>query len=397
MSTLAIHGGTPVQKKTVPHWPVIQKRDEEALLRAYDSADWGIHGEENQRFCRDFAAYSDAKHCLTVANGTVSLELLLRALNIGRGDEVILPPYTFIATVSSLLFAGVTPVFADLSPDTMLLDPDAVEKVITPRTKAVVPVFVGGRPVDPERYEALCQKHGLYLILDAAQAVGTQFNHKGLGAYGTVASISCQNSKNLTCGEGGILLTNDDALYEKLREMIDGGRSADGRIRSLSLASGMSEFQAAVLNSQLPSLDEQIEKRMASAELLDRLLSPLPFVKTLKKDEHITRNSLHLYLLQIREEMLKGVPVATFLKAVRQEGAPLNPGYAPLYDFPCLSGDYARRCMGRELPKADTPVAERLRTEGCWFYHADLLRSPEEVSLFADALQKVYENLDSLR
>lgn len=399
MANLAVKGGTPVRTKGFPGWTVTTPADAENLIKTYKSGKWGSDGEQNRKFCRDFADFSGVKHCLTVANGTVSIELILRALGIGRGDEVIVPPYTFIASVSALIYAGVTPVFADIEQDTFNLSPKAAEKAITPRTKAIMPVYVGGRPADLDAFEAICEKHGLYLIGDAAQAVGSEYNGKGVANYGIATSISCQASKNLTCGEGGIILTNDDGLYERISQMLSGGENEKGELCTLSLASGMSEFQASILNTQLLNLSEQIERRMENAAYLDSRLAGLDCVYTMKNDPKITKNSLHLYTLGIREEKLGSVSRADFLRALNAEGIPLATGYFPIYTFPCVTGEYANRCMDKPVDtKPDTPVTELVSNhEGCWFYHSVLLGDKKDMDDIANAVIKVYENLDELR
>jgi hypothetical protein len=156
------------------------------------------------------------------------LELLLRGFGIGRGDEVILPPYTFIATLSSIVFAGATPVFADIDDSNYLISPASVEEKITDKTRAIVAVAVGGCPPDLDALEEIAKRHNVKLIVDAAQGVGAEWKGKNLCAYGDAASISCQNSKNLTSGEGGIITTNDDVLAKNLELMLTGGKE-DGK------------------------------------------------------------------------------------------------------------------------------------------------------------------------
>ena len=398
MANLAIKGGSPLYTKGFPAWAMSTGEDRNNLKAAYETGNWGPGGEQNRRFAADFAAYSGVKYCIPVANGTVSIEMILRGLGIGRGDEVIVPPYTFIASVSALIYAGVTPVFADIDKDTFLLSPESAEKAITPRTKAIMPVYVGGRPAELYAFEALCKKHGLYLIGDAAQAVGSEYDGKGVGNYGIAASISCQASKNLTCGEGGIILTNDDALYGRIRQMLNGGMGEDGRYHYVGLSNGMSEFQAAVLNTQLKALPDQIAKRMENAAYLTSLLDKLPFVYTLKKDLRVTRDSYHLFLFGLREEMFRGVSKQTFVDAVNAEGIPLSVGYMPVYTSPSVSGPYAVKCVGGPLNVTpDTPVADLVSYhEGCWLYHATLLGERGDMEAIANALLKVYENIDEL-
>ncbi len=399
MAKLAIKGGTPLREKPFPGWTVATQADCDGLKQVYQSDVWGIDGPKNKEFAKAFAEFSGVKHCIPVANGTVSIELILRGLGIGRGDEVIVPPYTFIASISSLIYAGVTPVFADIEPDTYQMSAASAEKCITSRTKAIMPVYVGGCPADIDAFEALCQKHNLYLIGDGAQAVGSEYKGKGIGNYGIATSISCQNSKNLTCGEGGIIITNDDALFERITAILHGGKDATGKTSYVGLQNGMSEFQASILLTQLKALPEQIEKRMENAAYLDEQFAKLPYTYPMKADERVTKNSYHLYLLGLKEEMLQGVSRGDFLAAVYAEGAPITPGYVPAYVFPCLDGEYTKKCIGGAINLTpDTPNAERIGYhEGCWMYHATLLAEKEDMDDIVNAVIKVYENLDELK
>lgn len=399
MAKLAINGGTPVRTKPFCGWTVYSQTDEKGLEQTYFSDNWAPDGENNRAFQKNFAAFAGVKHCLTVANGTVSIELILRALGLGRGDEVIVPPYTFIASISALIYAGVKPVFADIEEDTFQLSAAAAEKAITPRTKAIMPVYVGGRPADLHAFEALCKKYGLYLIGDAAQAVGAVYDGKGIGNYGVATSISCQNSKNLTCGEGGMVLTNDDALYEKMVQLLHGGRDESGSYNSLGLTNSMSEFQASMLCSQFAAFPEQAARRQANGELLDKLLADIDIVKTAPRDPKITRNAYHLYMFRINEEKLQGISRETFLKALNAEGIGCGPGYVPVYTFPCMQGDYIRKCIGSDINvKPDTPNVERISYEtGCWIYQNMMLSDREAMEDIAAALRKISENLDELR
>lgn len=399
VAKLRIKGGAPIREKGFPAWPVGGPDDLNNLLGVYDSGEWGLDGEQHRRFKADFARYSKVRHCIPVANGTVSIELILRGLGIGRGDEVIVTPYTFIASISALIYVGATPVFADIDRETYNLSPESAEKAITPRTKAIMPVYVGGRPAELDAFTALCDRYGLFLIGDGAQAVGSEYAGKAIGQYGIATSISCQNSKNLTCGEGGIILTDNDELHDRIEQILRLGKSDDGSYGTVGLNDGMSEWQAAILNTQLPGLTEQITRRMENAAYLDNALSQLPFVSTLKRDARITRNSYHLYLLSLHEDRLNGISRQTFLDALNAEGIPIAPGYAPVYDFPCLSNSYTQKCIGGAINTTpDTPVADYLaKHEGCWFYHAVLLGDRRDMEDIVDGFVKVYENMDELR
>lgn len=399
MPKLAICGGTPLRTAKYPGWTVYTQRDRDMLSMAFGETDRSSRGRFNREFREKFAAYSGVKHCFTVANGTVSIEMILRALGIGYGDEVIVTPYTFIASVSSLIYAGVRPVFADVDPDTYQLSPEAAEKAITPKTKAIMPVYVGGCPDRLDAFAEICSRHGLALIGDAAQAVGARYGGKGVASYAAATSISCQNSKNLNSGEGGIILTDDDALADRLSATANLGADPSGRRSFVGLDNGMSEFQAAILLSQLEALDSQIRTRSANGAYLDKKLSELGFIKTLRRDPRLDVNAFHLYMFGLREEMLDGVGLEEFLEAVRAEGAPVTSGYKPVCAFPCMSGAYVTKCVGAGLDlHPDIPSAERISAhEACWIYQSRLLGTEKDMDDITNALVKVYENLDELK
>jgi dTDP-4-amino-4,6-dideoxygalactose transaminase len=373
------------------YWPYFDKTDSDGLISVLNQDKHGRNGPEAKRFEHRFAEYNDVRNCILCANGTTAIELILRGLNIGRGDEVIVPPYTFIATIAAVIFAGATPVFADVEPDTCNLSAESVRNKITPRTKAVIPVHVGGRPADMDAFDGLAKETGLYIIGDAAQAAGSRWRDKGIGSYGTAASFSCQGSKNLNCGEGGIITTNDDGLARDIRAILGGGIGQSGEYTHIGAGHNITEWQASVLNTQMDKLDGQISLRMENAAYLDGLLDPLPYVSPLKSDGRITKNTYHLYIIRIHEEYLRGVSRDRFIEAAKSFGCGLTGAYMPLYDFPCLEKRYA------DIPP-ETAVTEQLsRHETAWLYHSILLDSKTEIESAAGAVIKVYENLDEIK
>lgn len=400
MGKLAITGGDKTfAGGGYTKWPVFDQSEKDALAAVLKQKAQGKNGAAAARFEKRFAAYNGTKHCILCANGTVSIELILRGLGIGRGDEVIVPPYTFIATVSSIIFAGATPVFADIEPDTYILSAESVKKKITSRTKAVMPVYVGGRPADLDAFIKLAADTGLYLIGDAAQAAGSEWRGKSIGSYGIAASFSCQNSKNLTCGEGGIITTNSDALAGNIRAMLSGGKGADGKYTHIGVNHNISEWQAAILDSQMNRLDGQIARRMENAAYLDGLLAQIPCVAPLKADKRITKDSYHLYFIRILEDKLNGVSRDRFIQAVQAEGFDLCAGYMPVYGFSCLSSGYAVNTIGGKINLSPgTATADRIAGhEASWLYHSLLLNDKPVIKAIAGAFKKVYENLNELK
>ena len=273
----ALLGGTPACDFDWPAWPVHDECEERLLLEVLRSGKWWF-GERVRQFEAEFAAYQGADFAVSCTNGTTAIEMALRALGVVPGDEVIVPPYTFIATASAVVTVGAIPVFADICPDTLCIDPADVERKITPRTRAVIPVHVSGLIADMDRLNALAERHGLAVLEDAAHAWGSQLEGRGAGTLSRCGTFSFQETKNITAGEGGILVTNDGELAELCRSFTHCGRTPgsawyDHDVLGSNLR--MTEFQAAVLIAQLGRLDDQVQRRQKSAARLDERLKGL--------------------------------------------------------------------------------------------------------------------------
>src|SRR5262249_30587312 len=211
MAHLAIAGVEPIRRTPFPRWPLWNQEEVEAVRAVVESGRWGAQqGDEVRHFEAEFAAYQEAAHGIAVTNGTVALKLALTAAGVGLGDEVIMSGYTFVATATAALEIGAVPVFADIDPHTYTLDPASAEACITSRTRALLPVHLGGRPADMEAIMALAQRHNLVVIEDAAQAWGASWQGRMAGTLGHVAGFSFQSSKNITAGGGGVVLHQDE-------------------------------------------------------------------------------------------------------------------------------------------------------------------------------------------
>jgi dTDP-4-amino-4,6-dideoxygalactose transaminase len=398
MEILAMNGGPKTYAGNIETpWPVSSKHDLDGLFAVLEQSVQGKNGPIAKKFEKRFAEYNEVKHCILCANGTTAIELILRGLGIGYGDEVIMPPYTFIASVSAVIYAGVKPVFADIDADTVSLSAESVRSKITPRTKAIMPVFIGGRPTDMDALTELAKETGLYLICDAAQAVGAEWKGKSIGSFGIAASYSLQNTKNLNCGEGGAITTNDDALAAELRTLINGGMDKDGNYTHIGGNHNISEWQASMLYTQMDKLEEETALRNENAAYLDSLLAPIPCVSSMAADDRITRNAYHLYVIRVHEEHLKGVPRERFLDAIYDEGIAISHGYMPLYDFPCVNGDYAAKSVGGKIDNSKLAAVEKSsHHESAWLLQSTMLNSKPAVKAIADAIKKVYENIDEL-
>lgn len=401
MGVLAINGGEPLCKASFFRWPYATESDANVLEEVKKSGYYGSFGIQSRTFSERFAALNGAKYCIPVSNGTQSLELIMRGLGIGVGDEVIIQGYTFIATLSSIIYVGATPVFCDIDLDTYSMSVESVRKKITPRTKAIIPVYVSGRPADLDALVELAEEKGIYLIGDAAQAVGAEWRGRGIGSYGIAASFSFQNTKNLTCGEGGAITTNSNELYYNIMNMLNMGKDKDGKYSFLGVDYNISEWQAGILNTQLDKFPEQLEKRNENARILDEYLSEFDFVSPLKEDPRITKNAYHFYTFRVHEEKLKGVTRDQFLNALNHEGVPVVMGYTPLYHTNVVKSEYTKKqIQGKiKVDLKDYPNTEyAYKHESAWIYSSDhiLLSEPSDIKLIADSFKKVYDNIEEL-
>ena len=239
-----------------------------------------ILGENVAKFEEEAAAYCGVKYAVGVANGTDALELSMRALGIGGGDEVITTPFTFIATTEAICLCGAKPVLVDIEPDTFNMDARLIEKAVTPRTKAVIPVHLFGQACDMDAITSVAKKREINIIEDCCQAIGAEFKGKRVGGFGNTGCFSFFPSKNLGCfGDGGMITTDDRALTEKIRMLRVHGESARYRHSIEGRNSRLDELQAAILRVKLRRLDGFNDARRRNASLYDGLLKGLDGIK----------------------------------------------------------------------------------------------------------------------
>jgi dTDP-4-amino-4,6-dideoxygalactose transaminase len=395
---LAIRGGKPVREAPFPAWPVWAEEDEAALLRVLRSGKWGRHeGGEVERFEQRFAEYQGAQFGVAVTNGTVALRVALWAAGVGPGDEVIVPPYTFLATATAVVEVNALPVFVDIRADTLNIDPEAIEAAVTPRTKAIIPVHFAGLPADMDSIVRIVDRHGLTVIEDAAHAHGGEYKGRRLGSIGQMGCFSFQASKNLCAGEGGIVITSDARLADACRSIHDCGRVRGGAWYEHWTLGGnyrMTEFQAALLDSQMSRLDEQTATRERNAAYLSERLAQVPGIEPQARGDQATRRAYHLYPLRY-DASVYGVPRAKYVAALSAEGIPAGEGYLlPLYRQPLfLARAFGPYAVGPDYGQVRCPVCERVcESEGMWLFHNLLLGSREDMDDIARAFEKVYEH-----
>jgi dTDP-4-amino-4,6-dideoxygalactose transaminase len=269
MSQLALLGGPKTKRKPFPAWPQYDDTERRALNEVLESRLWWrTEGTKTLEFERVFASYHGAKHGIAVTNGTAAIEVVMAALNIGPGDEVIVPDSTFVATASAVLFAGAMPVMVDVLPETDCIDPDLAEAAITPRTKAIIAVHLGGHPADLDRLSQISARRAIPVIEDCAHAHSSEWRGRRVGTFGVAGTFSFQASKLMTAGEGGVIITNDDEVERLARSVHDCGRMPGQWFYSHYIYGSnyrLSEWQGAILSAQLGRLDEQTARRHGNA------------------------------------------------------------------------------------------------------------------------------------
>lgn len=400
MSELAINGGSAVRGKAWPVWPIWDESEIQAVRRVFECGQWGIGSPIVKEFETAFAEMYGAKHAISCTNGSHAIVVALQALGVKAGDEVIVPPYTFIATATAVLAIGAVPVFVDIHPDTYNLDPALIDPAITERTRCIIPVHIAGNPADMHPILEIAKKYDLPVIEDTAQAHLARYEGKTVGTIGNAGTWSFQSSKNHSSGEGGIICTNDDALIDMLFSYQNCGRVRNGKWYDhhyLGSNFRLSAFQAAVLLSQMKRVEEQTRLREKNARYLEQLLDPLPGIRYQIRHERTERHAYHLFILRYHAEDFGGLPRKDFIRAMQAEGISCDQGYIPLYKFPLFQrlpdevpAVYA---CGNNVPDYSTlacPVCERVcKEEAIWFYQYMFLGEPSDMDDIAEAIEKI--------
>jgi dTDP-4-amino-4,6-dideoxygalactose transaminase len=387
IAELALFGGPAALTRQPPAWPYFDEADRKALIGVLESRVWGGYHEAVADLERRFATYHGAKHGIAVANGTVSLEIALTAAGVLPGDEVIVPPITFVASATAIARIGGVPVFVDVDPDTINLNPALVEGAITERTRAIVLVHFAGCPADLDNFTKLCRQHNLVLIEDCAHAHGAAWKGRRVGSFGNFGSFSFQGSKNMTSGEGGILITNDANLAERSRSIANQGRRTGGAWYehvNLGTNARLTGFQAVLLLNQLERLPHQVKTRMDRAADLRAglakfgVLQPTPA----NLDEHMTTHGFHLFSMRYLPGTLKGVSRDRFVEALQAEGLPAATGYP----YPIYSNELFKHRAHVVHP---CPEAEAYCNSSVWLPQNALLAGEEWIAEALTAIEKV--------
>lgn len=406
---LAALGGTPVRSEPFPSWPVIGEREEQDLIGTLRGKRWNrIGGSHVEKFEKVWAERTGAQHCLATSSGTSALVCSMNALEIGPGDEVIAPVYTFVATVNPVLLQHALPVFVDTDRETFQIDAGKIERAITRRTRAIIPVHLGGAAANLDAILSIAKKHKLFVIEDACQSHLAEWRGRKVGTYGDLGCFSFQASKHLNSGEGGAVISNNSELIEICKSFHNQGRGEmnagmayvrNGDNRRLT------EFQGALLLAQLTRLEDQARTREQNAEYLTKLLREIPGIAPAKMYEGCTRNAYHLYMLRYDAQAFSGLSRERFLKALRAEGVPCSSGYTPLNKEPFMKNTlgsrafryiYSPKVLAELEERNRCPENDRLCQEAIWFTQNMLLGSKTDMDQIAEAVRKIQKQASLL-
>ena len=413
MGKLAITGGKALRKTPFTTWPLGTKKEAAALKDVLTSSKWGgqpFPGKHALAFAKKFAKVHTAKYAQCVNTGTVAIQAALKAIDIRPGDEVIAPAYTWEGTVGPVLLVNAVPVFVDIDPDTYCLDAKLIERAITPKTKAILPVHLGMRFADMDEILRIAAKHNLKVIEDCAHAHGGMWKGKGAGSMGDLGAFSFQSSKLITSGEGGAVITNNLEYMERVQSYINAGRASRTdkyHHRIIGFNYRMGEFQAAVLGPQLDRLPAQAKIRARNMKRFESRLKNTPGIGFLKPELRITRQAPYGYVMKYFSEKAKDIPRASFVAALQLEGIPCDGlFYEPVYKsslFPLDPADFPALSWGHEKPldlrnMYSCPEADRAAYhEAVWFPHQLFLGTTEDVDAIANAILKVLGSIEELR
>ena len=412
----ALSGGTPVREKAWLKWPNWDSKTmDEELLKVIRSGVWSRSGITDE-FEKQWAETLGVKRCLAVVNGTNALIAALVQLNIGGGDEVLVPAYTFIATVAAVLNTGAMPIFVDIDPQTFQIDPEKIEAKISKRTKAIIPVHILGLPADMPRIMTISKKHNLVVLEDACQAHLAEINHQKVGTIGDAGCFSFQNSKNLPIGEGGAIVSNNDEFIDRCFSYNNYGNpfgSVMGEVGAGTLMLGtklrITEYQSAIGLLQLRQLKEQTEKRNENADYLKNKIKDIRGIVPYKLYDHVTKAAFHLFPFRFIREEFEGMSKETFLKALQAECIPCSGGYSPLNKMPYLKHafgtknfrkmysdkrlDYSTYMEQNQCPENDRLCNE----EAVWIPQYALLSEKADMDDIFHAIEKIRNGANKIK
>ncbi len=399
---LVIHGGTPVRTEPFPSWPRSTGEMRESLVHTLEHEKWGVGSEAVKRFEDEFAKFHDADFAISTNSGTTALWIALKAAGVKAGDEVIIPAYTFVATASAVLMANAIPVFVDINDVTLNMNPDLIEDAISEKTRVIMPVHIAGNPCHLTLINEIAARHDIAMIEDAAQAHGAEWDGRKVGAFGAGGIFSFQSTKNMSAGEGGIIVSDDEAFIDSCFSYQNAGRVRSGawyEHRHIGGNFRLSAFPAALLLAQFEMLESDMKVRDQNAAILNEALGKIAGLSVQKRYSETTRVSHHLYILLYDKSAFGDTSREEFIDAVSAEGIPVHTGYKPIYreklfdldkeEFPWLKKT--------DFSTVTLPVTESVSDEqAIWLKQSCLLGSSEDTLDIVRAIEKVTNYFSSV-
>jgi len=411
LKTLAINGGDKVHKGSWPGWPEWDRSAEQGIIEMFRTGRWWRGGGEHvAEFEKKYAELIGARRCLATASGTTALMTALNVAGVDAGDEVLVSPYTFIASYNVIFAHRALPVFVDSDPATFLMDPKKIEERITERSVAILPVHIYGLPVDMDSVNRVAKKHNLMVVEDACQAWLAEYRGKKTGTLGDLGCFSFQNSKHLPAGEGGAITGNDDDLLDRCNAYHNCGRPYGNMKKGPgNMYNGMNyrmqQSQALILMSQMNRIHKDNDTRLSNALYLDSKLSRIPGIIPYRLAEGATRAVYHLYPFRYISEEFNNIPKEKFIRALNAEGVPCSSGYGKQNHDGLIEEQITSKGYKRLFPESRLkqwreenvlPGNDRLCDEAVTFYQSILLGSKPDMDDIVNAITKIYENRASL-
>lgn len=408
---LAALGGEPVRKGlSWPDWPFVDANVVKSVVDTTSSGVWSrIQSSTGTvaTFEKEYPKLMGMEHAVATGSGTQALSTCVEALGIGPGDEVITSPYTDMGTIASILMSRALPVMADLDRESFQMDPDDIEKKVNERTRAIMPVHIMGYPCDMDRIMDIARKNDLKVIEDACQAHLAEWKGQKLGTIGDLGCFSFQASKQVACGEGGMIVGHDRELVDRCYAVHNRGADKKGSNSVIGTKYRMNEFEGAVLMGQLPGIVDRYEKREKNARYLTAGIKDIPGIIPQKLYDGTGSGAHYKYAMRYDRRAFNDVDRSQFLKAVRAEGVGLSgyiatglhsePWTGHILDLEVYKKMYPSSRLQRyreelECPNCERVVKDMLVMNG----PGPLLGSKEDMDSVIDALAKVYENRDKL-
>ncbi|MEN6604776.1 MAG: DegT/DnrJ/EryC1/StrS family aminotransferase [Bryobacteraceae bacterium] len=401
----ALLGGTPLFARPSGSWPIFDEKEEKALAEVVRSGHWFRgNGDNVKRFEETYAQLAGTKHCLATSSGTAALQTSLAALGVGPGDEVLLAPYTFVATLNVILNMYALPVFVDSDIETAQIDARKIDAAITKDTVAMIPVHLAGNVADLDEIMKVAKARKIPVVEDTCQSHLSEWRGKKAGSYGATGCFSFQASKNLNCGEGGAIITNDDDLYEKCFAYHWNGTGQHNK-NYVDVMHGtkflMTEFQAAVLSTQLERLEKQTQHREQNARYLTSMLKEIPGIHPAAMYPGCTRNVYHGLIFRYNKEHFAGMPKEKFLKALGAEHVPAGDGYDALNKRRYLKNAlnsrgyqriYSKQRLAQLEERNQLPVNDRLCQEVVWVSPATFVSDRAHMEQIAEAILRIQKH-----